>query len=101
MQRPEGMNGSPFGDNGDIEDQLKKLRDQFDKNNGGSGDVAPLRGGQARLGVNVGDVDESDEIGVFFEFGDEVSFGDLLVEEIVKELYVRIVDGPGDFETFG
>jgi hypothetical protein len=50
---------------------------------------------------NIGNVNEADEIDIFFELGDQISFGDLFVEEIVKESYVGIVDGADNFEAFG
>src|SRR5207248_9054268 len=49
---------------------------------------------------NVGDVDEADKIDVFLEFFDEIAFGDLLVEEIVEKLDVRIAGGTDNVKTF-
>ena len=37
----------------------------------------------------------------FLKLLDQVAFGDLLVEEIVEELHLRMVDGADDVDGFG
>src|SRR5690348_9785210 len=50
---------------------------------------------------HVSDVDEVDEVQIFFELGDEVAGRDLLVKEIVEEFDVRIADGADNLKAFG
>src|ERR1051325_11536569 len=50
---------------------------------------------------DVGDVDEIDEVQVFFELGNEVAGRNLLVKEIVEEFDVRIANGAYDLKAFG
>src|SRR5689334_7345309 len=49
---------------------------------------------------HVSDMDKVDEVQIFFELGDEVAGGDLLVKEIVEKFDVGIADGADDVKTF-
>ncbi len=50
---------------------------------------------------DVGDMDEADDVDVLVEFLDEIAFGDLLVEDVVEKLHLRVVDGADDVNGFG
>src|SRR5882724_9260267 len=50
--------------------------------------VMDFAGSEIVAARNVGDVDEADEIDIFFELGDEVAGGNLFVKKIVKKFDV-------------
>src|SRR6202011_4072150 len=49
---------------------------------------------------NVRDVQQANDIKIFFEFGDEVAFSDLLVKKIVEEFDTGMGDFAHDLKAF-
>jgi len=49
---------------------------------------------------NVGNMDQTDDVDVLVQFFYEIALSDLLMEEVVQKLNLRMVDGANDFDSF-
>src|SRR6185437_14340401 len=50
---------------------------------------------------NIGDVHQPGVVNILFELLNEIALGDLLVEEIVQQLNLRMIHGTNYFEALG